>query len=154
MNVPLGMRDASAFDDAALVGLARRSKRDPYRLGLFARHLEPEERALVLLAVHGGTLVVTDRRVLEFRAHLEVHGAWNVKEFQGYEVRRQFERAAVQDVTHRVVPAAEGTRAIEDAVDFALADRTETVLVSRGPEATLSPEDYDLLRDAVLGQPK
>ena len=144
----------TAYAAAALFGPPRRSKRDPYRLGLFARHLEPEERALVLLAVHGGTLVVTDRRVLEFRAHLEVHGAWNGKEFQGYEVRRQFERAAVQDVTHRVVPAAEGTRAIEDAVDFALADRTETVLVSRGPAATMAPEAYDLLRNAVLSLPK
>lgn len=148
------MADAAAFDDAAFLGLSRRSKRDPYRLALLAQHLEPGERARALLAVQGGTLVVTDRRLLEFRAHLEVHGAWNVKEFQGYEVRRQFPRASVREVEHTAGPVAAGTAVIEDAVTFLLADRRESVVVSRGPEATLAPEDLDALRAAVFGQPK
>lgn len=147
------MPDASAFDATIFLGLARRSKRDPYRLGLFAHHLEPGETALVLLAVHGGTLVVTDRRLLEFRAHLEVHGAWNVKEFQGYEVRRQVPRASVRAVEH-AAGTADGPAAIEDAVILVLSDRRETVLVSRGSGPTLSPEDFETLRAAVLGQPK
>ena len=148
------MRDASAFDDVAFLGLSRRSKRDPYRLGLFAAHLEPAETPRVLLAIREGTLVVTDRRILEFRAHLEVHGAWNVKEFQGYEVRRAIERGAVRDLEHRLAPAAEGPPGVEDSLRLELPDRTETVVVSRGPQATLSPEDFGVLRAAILGQAK
>ncbi len=82
------MRDADAFDDTAFIGLARLAKRDPYRLSLFAHHLEPDERPLIVLPIQGGTLLVTADRLLELRAHLEVHGAWNVKQFQGYAVHQ------------------------------------------------------------------
>lgn len=148
------MTDAAAFDDTAFLGLSRRSKRDPYRLGLLAQHLDPGERGRVLMTVQGGTLVVTDRRLLEFRAHLEVHGAWNVKEFQGYEVRRQFPRSSVRGLEHVVRPNASGAAAVEDAVTFLLDDREETVVVSRGPEPTLAREDFEALQAAVLSQPK
>ncbi len=147
------VREADAFDGVAFLGLARNSKRDPYRLGLFARHLESDERPRALLAVRGGTLVVTDRRLLEFRAHLEVHGAWNVKEFQGYEVRRQWDRSAIRGLEHRVETVA-NPDAVEDVVLLELATGTEPIVVSRGPEATLSPEDFGLLRSAVLNQAK
>ncbi len=149
-----GMPDDRAFDGAAFLGLSRRAKRDPYRLELLARHFDLGERALVLLAVRGGTLVVTDRRVLEFRAHLEDHGPWNVRQFLGYVVAREFDRAAVRDVAHRVRAAGDGTQAVEDALEISLGDRAETVLVSRGPEATLPSEDFGVLRAAVLGQAK
>jgi len=148
------MREADAFDETAFLGLSRNSKRDPYRLALFARHLEPEERPRVFLAVHGGTLVVTDRRLLEFRAHLEVHGAWNVKEFQGYEVRRQIDRAKVRSVEHVVSPAKDGAAAVEDLVLLAVEDHVEAIVVSRGPEPTLPPEDFEQLKTAILGQAK
>lgn len=148
------MADADVFRDTSFLGLSRRSKRDPYRLGLFAQHLEPEEKALVLLAVQGGTLVVTDQRLLEFRAHLEVHGAWNVKEFQGYEVRRELRRSSVRALEHSTGPTARGPPEIEDAVTFVLEDRSETVVVSRGSQPTLPSEDFEALRTAVLGQPK
>lgn len=148
------MSDAAAFDGAAFLGLSRRAKRDPYRLGLLAEHLEAGEPARVLMAVQGGTLVVTDRRILELRAHLEVHGAWNVKEFQGYEVRREFPRMSVRDLRHSARPDPAGSRVVEDAVTFVLGDGEESVVVSRGPEATLPPEDLEALRAAVLGQPK
>ena len=149
------MRGADAFEGAAFLGLSKRSKRDPYRLGLFAAHLDPEERPLVFLAIQGGTLVVTDRRVLEFRAHLEVHGAWNVKEFQGYEIRRNLDRAAILGTDHRVAPTAAGPAGmLEDSVLLRLVDRTETVIVSRGPETTLSDEDFEILRSALAGQAK
>lgn len=151
--VAQSMRDADAFDEAEFLGLARRSKRDHYRLSLFARHLEGDERPSALLAVHGGTLVVTDRRLLEFRAHLEVHGAWNVKEFRGYEIHRQWDRSAVRGVEHRVSPAGQAN-GLEDSVILQLPTGTETILVSRGPEPTLPEEDYELLRDAVLAQAK
>lgn len=147
------MRDADAFDDAEFLGLARNSKRDPYRLGLFSKHLGADERPVVLLAVRGGTLVVTDRRLLEFRAHLEVHGAWNVKEFQGYEIHRQWDRSRVSGVEHRVA-SAPGTNAVEDSVLLVLPTGTEAIVVSRGPEATLHPDDFGLLKRAVLDQAK
>jgi hypothetical protein len=149
------MRDAEAFRDTAFLGLAKRSGRDPYRLGLFAAHLEPDEHPLVFLAVQGGTLLITDRRVLEFRAHLEVHGAWNVKEFQGYEVRRNLDRAEVRGVEHRVGPAASGIAdTIEDSIVLRLADRVEAIVVSRGPAPTLPLEEFEILRAAVAAQPK
>lgn len=148
------MRDESAFDDTQFLGLSRRSARDPYRLERLAEHLTPDEHPLVLMAVRGGTLVVTDRRVLEFRAHLEARGAWNVKEFLGYEVRREIDRAAVRDVQRHTDRSPPGAHAVEDAIRFVLEDRAEDVVVSRGPETTLEVQDFGALRAAVLGQAK
>ncbi len=148
------MRDADAFDGAVFLGLAWDSRRDPYRLALFAKHLDAAEEPRACLAVRGGTLLVTDRRLLEFRAHLEVHGAWNVKEFQGYEVRRQMDRASVRDVEHRCEPPRAGSPELEDTVRLVLPDRVETVVVSRGPEPTLTDEDFARLKHAILDQAK
>jgi|GEM_PF-1958728 len=147
------VRSADAFDDTLFLGLARNSKRDPYRLSLFAQHLEADERPLAFVAIHGGTLVVTDRRLLEFRAHLEVHGAWNVKEFQGYEVRREIPRADVSRVDRRVGPAAGAlaSAGIEDALILVTDRGPQEFLVSRGPEPTLPPSEFESLRDAILG---
>jgi hypothetical protein len=151
------MREADAFVDTAFIGLARSTKRDPYRLSLFAHHLEPDERPLIVLPVQGGTLIVTDDRLLELRAHLEVHGAWNVKQFQGYAVHQTIERRIVRDVSHEVRPAedAAGTRRIEDRL-LVTTDRGPTeFLVSKGPQATLSEQDFIVFRNAVLAlQPK
>src|SRR5256884_5492354 len=99
------MRDADAFDDTAFLGLARSAKRDPYRLSLFAHHLDPDERPLIVLPVQGGTLLVTDDRLRDLRAHLEVHGAANVKQFQAYAVHQAIERRAVREESHTVRPA-------------------------------------------------
>lgn len=148
------MADASAFDDVALLGQSRRSKRDPYRLGLFAEHLGPRERGVVLLAVQGGTLVVTDRRILEFRAHLDEHGAWNVKQFRGYEVSRQLDLGDVRGMKHEVRDAPGGTSAVEDVLTLVLAERNVAIVVSRGPEPTLSSQDFAALQISILGQPK
>ncbi len=145
------MREADAFEETAFLGMSRSAKRDPYRLGLFARHLGPDEVPQILLAIQGGTLVVTDRRILEFRAHLEVHGAWNVKEFQGYEVHRSLDRAAVRDIVHRLTPYGPGNPPpLEDTLLLSTSGGTETFVVSRGPEPTLTSEDYEVLRAAVL----
>src|SRR2546427_5848865 len=151
------MQDADAFDDVTFLGMARTAKRDPHRLSLFGAHLDSGERPLVLLPVQGGTLLVTDRRLLEFRAHLEVHGAWNVKEFQGYMVQRSIDRAFVQEIEHVVRTAvdASGNRRVEDRLQLTTSNGLEDVLVSRGPEPTLSDADFVVLRDAVLaGQAK
>jgi len=148
------MEDADAFDGVAFLGMARSAKRDPYRLSLFGAHLDSGERPLVLLPVQGGTLLVTDLRILEFRAHLEVHGAWNVKEFQGYMVQRSIDRASVREIEHVVrgtVDTADNRR-VEDQLQLTTSNGLENVLVSRGPEPTLSDPDFAVLRDAVLGR--
>jgi hypothetical protein len=147
------LREADAFDETAFIGLARLAKRDPYRLSLFAHHLEPDERPLVVLPIQGGTLVVTDARLLELRAHLEVHGAWNVKQFQGYAVQRAIERQSVRDVLHDVQAAMDpvGNRRMEDRLLLESDAGRVDWLVSKGPEPTLSDEDFQLLRRAVLG---
>ncbi|MGI0148866.1 MAG: hypothetical protein ACREDF_04980 [Thermoplasmata archaeon] len=146
------MRDAEAFQGTAFVGLASASKRDPYRLSLFAQHLDADERPLIVLPVQGGTLLVTDHRLLELRAHLEIHGAWNVKEFQGYVVQWSIDRRHVRDIVHAVQPAREasGKAWVEDRFVLSTDDGTHEFLVSRGPEATLSAEDFDAVRAAVL----
>lgn len=146
------MRDAEAFEGIAFVGLARAAKRDPYRLSLFAQHLEPDERPLILLPIQGGTLLVTDGRLLEFRAHLEVHGAWNVKEFQGYVVHRAIDRRIVRDVVHDVQPVrdATGNRRVEDRLVVSTEEGSQEFLVSRGPEPTLSEEDFNAVRAAFF----
>src|SRR5713226_402220 len=148
------MQDADAFDGVAFLGTARAAKRDPYRLSLFGAHLEPDERPLVILPVQGGTLLVTDRRLLELRAHLEVHGAWNVKEFQGYVIQRSIDRGSVRDIEHAVRPVVDGAgnRRIEDRLRLTTAKGPEEILVSRGPEPTLPDPDFAVLRDAVLGR--
>lgn len=150
------MLDADAFEGAAFLGMARNAKRDPYRLSLFGDHLDPNEQPLAVLPVQGGTLLVTDRRLLEFRAHLEVHGAWNVKEFQGYAVHRSIRREAIRAIDHSVSAADGAARGeVEDRLVLTTPDGPEEFLVSRGPAPTLSDEDYEVLRDAILGpQPK
>ncbi|MGQ0798038.1 MAG: hypothetical protein ACT4OI_09305, partial [Methanobacteriota archaeon] len=122
------MSGESAFDAVSFLGTARSARRDPYRLALFARHLEPGERPLCLLPVQGGTILATDRRLLELRAHLDVHGAWNVKEFLGYEIHREIPRVSIRDIARSVVqPAAgSGARAVEDSLVVITSTSTET----------------------------
>jgi hypothetical protein len=148
------MRDADAFESTVFLGLARAAKKDPYRLSLFGQHLESDERPVIVLPMQGGTLLVTDRRLLELRAHLEVHGAWNVKEFQGYTVHRAFAHAALRTVDHVVRAAAElvGSRRVEDVLVLGTANGTEELIVSRGPEPTLLESEFTVLREAVLGR--
>lgn len=148
------MRDAAAFEGTVFLGLARAAKKDPYRLSLFGQHLESDERPVIVMPVRGGTLLVTDRRVLELRAHLEVHGAWNVKEFQGYTVHRGFDRSAFQSMEHivRAATDAVGGRRIEDILVLGTANGAEELVVSRGPEPTLLDAEFTLLREAVLGR--
>ncbi len=146
------MREADAFERTAFLGLGRGAKRDPYRLSLFGQHLAEDEWPLVLLAIQGGTLLVTDRRVLVFRAHLEVHGAWNVKEFQGYAIQREVERTSVSDVAHVVEPAnaSSGSRVVADKLILTTAEGQAEILVSSGPDATLFDREFLAVRDAIL----
>lgn len=142
------MDAADPFDRVAFLGLGRRARRDPYRLSLFAKLLAPDERPLAALPVVGGDLLVTDRRLLELRPHLDVHGAWNVKEFLGFEIRREFLRGDVKDLTRDTKPV-EG-RILEDSLVVHLADSDARIVVSKGPEIVLSDDDVRILRETVL----
>lgn len=145
------MPEADIFDRTRFLGLARTSKRDPYRLSLFARHLEQDESPLILVTVRAGTLVVTNRRIIEFRAHLETHGAWNVKTFLGYEIHRRLERGSAKDVMRDVRPAADGRGGIEERIVIRTTEEPETFLVAKGPVTTLTDEEFGTLREAILG---
>src|SRR5207302_1987307 len=105
------------------VQLSGRRVVGPFRLRLLGEPKRLVELAplqgrlrLVSLPLQGGTLLVTDRRLLELRAHLEVHGAWNVKEFQGYMIQRSLDLGSVRGIDHVVRPAVDGAgnRRIED----------------------------------------
>jgi len=149
--------DSKAFERTTFLGLARSAKRDPYRLSLFAQHLQSGEISRALLAVSGGTLIITDRRILLMRAHLDDHGAWNVKQFQGYSVDRSVDLDTVVDLDHAVQSNADrsGNRRMEDWLLLTTTEGREDFLVSRGPEATLSEADFAVLRAAIVGgQPK
>lgn len=146
------MADPDPFDATRFLGLSRDARRDPYRMALFAQHLDDGEVPRAFLAVQGGTLLVTDRRVLELRAHLEVHGAWNVKEFRGYEVRREVLRSGITDVIRRTQAAGPN---VEDVLRLSTASGTEDIVLSRGPEVPLREDEFEVLRSAILAdQPK
>jgi len=140
------VRFADAFDGAEFLGLARRARRDPYRLELFARHLDPDEEATAILPVAGGTLVVTDRRLLHLTSHLEVDGAWNVREFQGYAISREFRLQDIEAV-ERVLQKKRG--GVEDVLRITAAGGTEDVVLSAGPEQVLSDEDASRLESLL-----
>ncbi len=130
--------DESAFDDAEFLGLSRSAKRDPYRLGLFARYFEIGERATALLPISGGTLVVTDRRLVFFTTHLEVDGAWNVREFQGYVVSKEVALEDIRGVRHST---SKDPREVVDALHITARRGNVEFVVSRGPERIVSDED-------------
>ena len=134
------MRDASAFDATEFLGLARIARRDPYRLGLFARHLEPDEIPEAVLPVAGGTLVITDRRLLRLTSHLEVDGAWNVREFAGYTVVDEVPLEAVLAARREVATAPKEVR---DALVVSTREGPKEFLLSQGPEKVVADEDAE-----------
>ena len=151
------METEAAFDDAEFLGLARSGKRDAHRLALFARHFETGERARAVVPVPGGTLIVTDRRVMDLRPHLEVDGAWNVREFQGYSVAREIPIASISSAKRRIGSSSDGggtTNAVEEVLDLETSRGTESFLLSRGPRPVLTEAESARLTDALLNQAK
>jgi len=130
--------DETAFKEAEFLGLARRSKRDPYRLALFARHFESGEQARAVLPIVGGTLVVTDRRLLHFTTHLEVDGAWNVREFTGYTIAHEAPLAGITDAGSAT---RRDGRDLEESLQVETSRGALEFVVSKGPERVVSPED-------------
>ena len=152
------MRDESAFEGTAFLGLSRDAKRDAYRLSLFAKHLGADEMPLAFLPIRDGTLLVTDRRLLEFRAHLGIDGSWNVRRFLGYEIEFSVPRDGITALEYREGPplaSREGYREGEEWLLLTTRDGSRDVLVARGPSPVLTRDDVAALRAAALGpQPK
>jgi hypothetical protein len=94
------------FAETVFLGATRGLKRDEDRLWMIAEHLDDDERALAFLSLKTSNLLLTPKRVLELKPHLDVGGMWNVLRFEGYEVGTQVELADIQDV--RVGAASRG----------------------------------------------
>lgn len=96
------MSDLDAFATTEFLGRGQLVVQDPERLSLFAQHLAPGERVRAVLPLRNTHLFLTDRRVVEFKPHLEVHGAWNVLQFRGFEPLRQIDLEAITGVDRRL----------------------------------------------------
>ncbi|MFQ5907743.1 MAG: hypothetical protein ACE5JE_02800 [Thermoplasmata archaeon] len=86
------------FGDTLFLGATRGLKRDEERLWMIAEHLEEDETALAFLSLRTGNLLLTPKRVLELKPHLDVGGMWNVLRFEGYAVTAEEELRYIQRV--------------------------------------------------------
>ncbi len=94
------------FAETLFLGATRGTKRDEDRLWMIAEHLESDEEALAFLSLKTSNLLLTPRRVLELKPHLDVVGMWNVLRFEGYEVTAEVALRQIQNV--EVEEAARG----------------------------------------------
>ncbi|MEE9592939.1 MAG: hypothetical protein V3W28_05105 [Thermoplasmata archaeon] len=86
------------FGDTAFLGATRGLKRDEDRLWMIAEHMEEDETALAFLSLKTSNLLLTPKRVLELKPHLDVGGMWNVLRFEGYAVAAEEELRNIQRV--------------------------------------------------------
>lgn len=77
------------FSDTLFLGAGRGMRKDEDRLWMIAEHLQEKERALAFISLKTSNLLLTERRLLELRPHLDVQGMWNVLSFKGYDPRRE-----------------------------------------------------------------
>ncbi|MFQ5985780.1 MAG: hypothetical protein ACE5KQ_00280 [Thermoplasmata archaeon] len=86
------------FGDTLFLGTTRGLKRDEDRLWKIAEHLEEGERVRAFLSLKSSNLLLTSKRVLELKPHLDVGGMWNVLRFEGYEVTSEVGMGDIRDV--------------------------------------------------------
>ncbi len=77
------------FTDTVFLGAGKGMRRDEDRLWMIAEHLQEDERALAFLSLKTSNLLLTEKRLLELRPHLDIQGMWNVLSFRGYDARRE-----------------------------------------------------------------
>ncbi|MCJ2532279.1 MAG: hypothetical protein LN413_08300, partial [Candidatus Thermoplasmatota archaeon] len=94
------------FAETLFLGATRGMKRDEDRLWMIAEHIDNDEEALAFLSLKTSNLLLTPRRVLELRPHLDVGGMWNVLRFEGYEATAEVGLRQIQNV--EVEKAARG----------------------------------------------
>lgn len=135
------------FEGAEFLGAKRGTKQDLRRLALFSRNLRQGEYVRALLPIRGGTLLLTNQRLMEMKPHLAAHGFWNVREFQGYHVESEVLLGDVIEAgTHFSLTSAErpGFRKAESQLVLRTKGGTKSFVVSRGVRARES--DTDLKR--------
>ncbi len=102
-----GMRGIDEiFAETLFLGATRGMKRDEDRLWMIAEHIDNDEEALAFLSLRTSNLLLTPRRVLELKPHLDVGGMWNVLRFEGYEATAEVGLRQIQNV--EVEKAARG----------------------------------------------
>jgi hypothetical protein len=98
------------FRDTEFLGGRSEQQANPDRLRLFQAHLALEERVRAVMPLKNSVLLVTDRQVLELAPHLEAHGAWNVRGFQGFALAATMALGSVLAVHVEDAPDAPGTK--------------------------------------------
>ncbi len=71
-----------------------------------------------------------------------------MKEFRGYEVRRDVSRTEVSGVSRRNGPPGS---AVEDVMRLATPRGPEDIVLSKAPEPPLTEDEFEVLRSAILG---
>ncbi len=77
------------FSETLFLGAGKGMRQDEDRLWMIAEHLQEYEKALAFLSLKTSNLLLTERRLLELKPHLDVQGMWNVLSFKGYDVREE-----------------------------------------------------------------
>lgn len=84
------MRDLrEMFSDTLFLGAGRSLGTDEDRLWMIAEHLHEDETALAFLSLKTSNLLLTEKRLLELKPHLDIEGFWNVLSFRGYRVKKE-----------------------------------------------------------------
>jgi hypothetical protein len=84
------MRDLrDIFSSTLFLGMTGDAARDEERLWMIAEHMQDDEHALAFLSLKQGNLLLTQKRLLELKPHLDMEGFWNVISFKGYSVKTQ-----------------------------------------------------------------
>lgn len=84
------------FGETRFLGATRGLKREEDRLWMIAEHVEDDEVAVAFLSLKTSNLLLTPRRLLELKPHLDIQGMWNVLRFEGYEVASEVALPAIQ----------------------------------------------------------
>lgn len=77
------------FSETVFLGMPSDAREDEERLWMIAEHLHEDEKAIAFLSLARGNLLLTQKRLLELRPHLDIEGFWNVISFKGYSVEMQ-----------------------------------------------------------------
>ncbi len=77
------------FSQTLFLGTGRETPQDEDRLWMIAEHLREDETALAFVSTKRSNLLLTEKRLLELRPHLDIQGFWNVLSFKGYAPRRE-----------------------------------------------------------------
>lgn len=142
---------SAAFERAVFLGGRQEDKRDADRLRLFADHLEEGETVRWVLPCRSSTLLLTDRRLLDLRPQLAVHGAWNVMRFSGFYVNADIPHGTASAVRRKPVPLGPGGKIVGGEVLELTAQGKTFTFVTEPYGAGLTPDDVTAFVAAIAG---